>query len=34
MPTLAGRARPVEKFAEAVAKCGPEVRPSSIRSSI
>ena len=25
MPTLAGRARPIEKFAEAVAKCGPEV---------
>lgn len=25
MPTLAGRARPIEKFAEAVAKCGSEV---------
>ena len=25
MPTLAGRARPIEKLAEAVAKCGPEV---------
>ncbi|KAK5088852.1 hypothetical protein LTR05_003074 [Lithohypha guttulata] len=24
MPTIAGRARPIEKFAEAVAKCGPE----------
>lgn len=25
MPTIAGRARPIEKFAEAAAKCGPEV---------
>lgn len=25
MPTIAGRQRPIEKFAEAVAKCGPEV---------
>ncbi|KAK5938582.1 hypothetical protein PMZ80_008771 [Knufia obscura] len=24
MPTLAGRARPIEKLAEAVGKCGPE----------
>lgn len=26
MPTMAGRTRPIEKFAEATAKCAPEVR--------
>lgn len=32
MPTVAGRARPIEKFAEAVAKCGPEVGRDNLLS--
>lgn len=34
MPTIAGRARPIEKFAEAVAKCGPEVSDLTSKASL
>jgi hypothetical protein len=30
MPTMAGRARPIEKFAEAAGKCSMEVRSLNI----